>query len=144
MKWSAYDGQSIQFQQEKTEHDLPRIPVSPELKARLDAEVKSSIFIIVNEETSKPFKDSAFQHRFADIRLAAGLPFNLRFADFRRTAITDIVESGATDDEARAVSGHKDRNVLARYAPPSDAMAANAMTKRTDRRARLKKEAESA
>ena len=151
MKWSAYDGQAIQFQQEKTQHDLPRIPVSPELKARLDAElvkrsaaVKTSIFIIVNEETSKPYNDSAFQHRFADIRLAAGLPFNLRFADFRRTAITDIVESGATDDEARAVSGHKDRNVLARYAPPSDAMAANAMTKRTDRRARLKKEAESA
>jgi hypothetical protein len=77
-------------------------------------------------------------------RLDANLPTNLRFADFRRTAMTEIVESGATDDEARAVSRHLDRNVLARYAPPSDAMATNAMTKRTDRRARLKKGAESA
>ena len=64
------------------------------------------------------------------VRRAAGLPDHLKFVDFRRTALTEIVGQEATDDEARAVSGNLDRNVLSVYALASAEAAANAMRKR--------------
>lgn len=58
------------------------------------------------------------------------LPENLQLRDLRRTAITEIMESGASDAEGQAISMHRNRNELNTYAPSTLAMARSAMEKR--------------
>jgi integrase len=50
---------------------------------------------------------------------AAGVP-NALFHDLRRTAVTDMIEGGLDEQEARAISGHKTASVFQRYNIISD------------------------
>lgn len=146
LMWPNYDGQRIVgIKQKKTDTVLAPMPVSPELKLMLDETPKTSVYIIVYEETGRPYAESTFQHEFRKVARAAGLPDHLKLADFRRTAATEIAGDSATDDELRTITGHKDRNVVARYALPSASSADNAMRKRLQgRQERAKKAAASA
>ena len=74
-------------------------------------------------------------HEFARIRALAELPAELQFRDLRRTAATELGTAGATDDEIRAVTGHRSRNVVAVYVRPDDRMA-KAVQRKRDRNKR--------
>lgn len=73
---------------------------------------------------------SQYGRDFRIVRDSLKLPKDLQLRDLRRTAITEIMENGATDAEGQAVSGHINRQELNTYAPSTLTMARNAMKKR--------------
>jgi integrase len=103
------------------------VPALPELRALLDATPRRSTQIVVSEVTSRPYRESDFQHTFAEIRDAAALPKDLQFRDLRRTLATALGAAGCTDDQIRSVTGHKTRGVMAVYVRPDTTFADGAM-----------------
>jgi len=130
LTWSAWDGAAFTLTQAKT-GTVVRVPVSSELRQMLNASNRGDrVQIVISEATGRAYKQFHFAHVFADVRRAARLPDDLQFRDFRRTAATDLGGAGATDDEIRAVTGHKSRSVVAIYVRPDDRMAAAGQAKR--------------
>jgi integrase len=126
LAWSAYDGRTIRIRQAKTDQSVA-IPVLPELRALLETTPRVSTQMVVSENTGRPYQESDFQHRFAEIRDSAGLPADLQFRDLRRTLATALGAAGCTDDQIRAITGHQTREVVAVYVRPNDAFAKAAM-----------------
>lgn len=126
LAWTAYDGHAVALRQAKT-GQLVYVPALPELRALLDALSRSSTQIVVSEATKAPYQESAFQHLFADIRALAELPADLQFRDLRRTLATALGAAGCTDDQIRAVTGHKTRSVVAVYVRPDHTYAEGAI-----------------
>jgi integrase len=140
LAWSAYDGRTIKLRQQKTGRSMT-IPILPELKCLLDAAPRTAVQIVISERTERPYGESDFQHRFAKIRTAAGLPNDLQFRLFRHTLATALGSAGCTDDQIRAITGHLTRGVVARYVQPDQTFADGAMKrlKEAGRRAELKR-----
>ncbi len=132
LTWAAWDGQRITLRQSKTGQPVSIRPL-PELRAALDAArqdgQRTAPQMVVSEITGRPYQPSAFQHTAAKIRTEAGLPKELQMADLRRTAATNLGRAGCTDDEIRAVTGHKTRAVVAVYVRPDNRYADNALAK---------------
>jgi integrase len=133
LSWADWDGSSFPVTQGKTGARV-RVPLNPEAKAWVEKTPRTSTHVIVSEATSRPFSIFHFGHEFARIRKAAGLASDLQFRDLRRTALTEAGDSGATDDELRAMSGHTSREVLNTYVVPSAAQAGSAQRKRQQSR----------
>ena len=131
LAWSAYDGRTIKLRQRKTGRAMA-IPVLPELKRLLDTATRTAAEIVVSERTGRPYGESAFQHRFAEIRAAAGLSVDLQFRLLRHTLATALGAAGCTDDQIRAVTGHLTRGVVARYVQPDQTFADSAMKRLKD------------
>ncbi|GHU02037.1 hypothetical protein FACS1894186_5960 [Alphaproteobacteria bacterium] len=111
-----------------------RVPLaSVELRAAVEAVQTPTV--VTSERTGKPYPYPTFCALFKQIRERAGLPKELQFRDQRRTAMTELGDAGATDDEIRSVSGHKTREVVHRYVVSTDAQAENAVAKRVKRAA---------
>lgn len=132
LKWSDFDGAAFSLVQKKTAHSL-RVPVTTSMQAYLKEVSRDAVQVIVSEATGRLYQKFHFVHEFARIRELAGLPSDLQFRDLRRTAATELGASGATDDEIRAVTGHRSRGVVAVYVRPDDRMAAAAQKKRQER-----------
>lgn len=126
LAWSAYDGQGVSIRQAKTEARI-WVPALPELRRLLDATERTSPVMVVSEVTRRPYAESDFQHTFARIRDGAGLPASLQFRDLRRTLATALGAAGCTDDQIRAVTGHKTREVVGVYVLPDRTFAQGAM-----------------
>ena len=126
MAWTAYDGQTVRIRQAKTDQAVG-IPALPELRALLASTERRSTQMVVSENTGRPYRESDFQHAFAEIRHAAGLPDDLQFRDLRRTLATALGAAGCTDDQIRSITGHKTREVLQVYVRPDDTFAKGAM-----------------
>jgi len=127
LAWSAYDGRTIRLRQGKTDQPVA-IPVLPELRALLARTPKvGSTQMVVSETTKRPYQESAFQHLFAELRQKGGLPADLQFRDLRRTLATALGSAGCTDDQIRAITGHRTRAVVAVYVRPDDTYAEGAM-----------------
>lgn len=137
LAWTAYDGSHVTLRQAKT-GTLVRIPALPELAAALDSAPRTAVQIVISETTGRPYKSSHFEHTFSQVRAAAGLPADLKFFGLRHTAATNLGRAGCTDDEIRAVTGHRTRAVVARYVQPDSTMSGSAMAKL--RRARENKD----
>ena len=139
LPWSRYDGAKLEVRQNKTGAPVT-IPLKavPALKARIDATDRLAPQIIVRADGS-PWAARAkrFRRLVRRIADAAGLPNELRFMDLRRSGMTELADAGATDDELRAVSGHKTRNVVSMYVMPSGTQAGAALSKRARARKRL-------
>ena len=128
LPWSAYDGRAVRLSQAKTDQQV-WVPVLPEPRTLLDRTPRTSTQIVVSENTGRPYQESDFQHTFADIREAAGLSDDLQYRDLRRTLATALGAAGCTDDQIRAVTGHRTREVVAVYVRPDDTFAKGAMRK---------------
>ena len=137
LAWSSYDGQAIQIRQGKTDQAV-WIPCLPELRRLLDRTPRISTQMVVSENTGRPYQESDFQHTFVELRRAAGLPDDLQFRDLRRTLATALGAAGCTDDQFRAITGHKTREVVGVYVRPDRTFAEGAM-KRLQRAARERK-----
>jgi integrase len=128
MAWTAYDGKTIRIRQAKTDEAVG-IPVLPELRTLLDATERRSTQMVVSENTGRPYRESDFQHTFAEIREAAGLPTDLQYRDLRRTLATALGAAGCSEDQIRSITGHRTREVLKVYVRPDDSFAKGAMGK---------------
>jgi integrase len=127
---SRYDAAAGLFditQQKTTKRIL--IPATLELRAALDAAPTTSPVFVISEATGAPYRSSTFMHLFRHICRDAGLPDDRQFRDLRHTMATMLGEAGCTDEEIRAITGHADRAVVARYVRPNTAMARNAIAK---------------
>ena len=130
LTWTAYDGRAITLRQGKAEHlgnaEPMVIPLSPELRSRLDAErarqraeaearhLPVPAMICVTD-TLRPWRTDWFKHRFAQVRTALGLRQDLHFHGLRHTAASRLAEGGASDAEIQSVTGHRTRSQVERY-----------------------------
>ncbi len=140
IRWSRWDGATFLVRQAKT-GKLVRVAVAAALAAELNAIRPidgGDGFIILTEATGVPYGESYLAHEIAKVRTAAALPAELQLRDLRRTALTEIGEGGATDDEIRAVGGHAERGSVGIYVMPTEAMAESAQTKRQARKERAR------
>jgi integrase len=84
------------------------IPLSQETRDMLERMDRTSTYIIVNEETQRPYKDkNEFGRVFRKVRQRAGITRNITFQDMRTTALTALGNNGATNAEIVSFSGHK-------------------------------------
>ena len=132
LRWSRYNGQKVQVKQGKTSALVwaPLLPDLPELKAMLDETPRVSTIIVIDEKAKRPYTLYNLSKAFNEIRDAAGLPTEYQARDMRRAGMDETGDAGASDDELRSLSGHKDRNVVHVYVKPNRRKAADALAKR--------------
>jgi hypothetical protein len=132
LPWSRYNGREVQVKQGKTSALVwaPLLPDLPELKDMLDETPRVSTIIVIDEKTKQPYTIYNLSKAFNEVRDAAGLPTEYQARDMRRAGMDETGDAGATDDELRSLSGHKDRNVVHVYVKPNRRKAANALAKR--------------
>lgn len=132
MTWSSYRDGLFRFRQQKT-GTLIEMDASPALQARLAA-IQSNrapdAAIVQYEVTGAPFSERLYRKKAQWIRSLAGLPTDLKIGDLRRTGATELGEANCTEDQIRAVTGHKSRQVVSTYVKTSLRMATAAQTKR--------------
>lgn len=136
MRWGDIANGKIKFIRQKTgaELDIPLpVPLSERLEKVMPKNVAADEYIIKNETNGRPYTASVLQRHFRKIRLHANLPSELCLGDLRRTGATEMADSGCTNAEMKAVTGHKTLNVLALYARPTTTQAGNAINKRHKR-----------
>lgn len=129
LPWTAYDGDSVLLRQSKT-GALIKVPLSPETIALLEDAPRRAPLIVINENGDRAYTKETFGYHFRAARKAAGIPSDMQFRDFRRTAATELGQAGATDDEIRSVTGHRSREMVSVYVLPTGEMASNAQAKR--------------
>lgn len=119
-RWSSYDGQGIEFLQEKT-GSLVYIPV-PSLKEELDARRKAAKGLtIIAGRYGRPYTPQGFSTAWRGVMEKAGLHNRgLRFHGLRHTALTWMAERGATEFDLMSVSGHQDAAQVRRYTKRAD------------------------
>jgi integrase len=126
---SRYDAATGMFvTQQKTKRRIG-IPATLELRAALKEASATSPVFVISETTGVPYNSFTFMGLFRQICRAAGLPDERQFRDLRHTMATMLGEAGCTDEEIRAITGHADRAVVARYVRPNTTMARNAIAK---------------
>jgi integrase len=137
LPWTRYNGREVQVKQSKRGALVwaPLLPDLPELKALVDETPRLSPVIVVDERTGRPYTLYNLSKAFNEIRDAAHLPVEYQARDMRRAGMDETGDAGATDDELRSLSGHKDRNTVSVYVKPNRRKAANALAKRRAYRA---------
>lgn len=128
LSWSQWDGSGFWVKQSKTGERV-FAPVSPVLAAELNAMPKEGIYLVLTE-SKRPYARAHFSREFALVRALAQLTPDLQFRDLRRTAATELGRAGATDDEIRSVTGHRNRGTVAVYVRPDSTMSKAAQAKR--------------
>ena len=130
MTRAAFEGnRKIRVVQSKTDTEL-LLPVSDVLAEGLAKLPPDQHQLVINERTGREYEDYELSKAVAEIRDAAELPSYLWIMDLRRTCITELGETGASDDELVSVSGHKDRQMLNIYSLKSYKKALTAMKAR--------------
>jgi hypothetical protein len=98
-------------------------------------------YVIVCEETGLPYVDpegrsghsrrTAFSRLFGRFRVRAGVDRGKWFSDLRRTALSELGNSGSTETELNAIGGHAQGSQMSRvYVIPDKAASLAATQKR--------------
>lgn len=132
LKWSNYYDHGLHFTQEKTGKVMD-IWVPPDIQDDLALVERIGPYIVTREDTHQPFTQDDYQPIFRKIRKLALLPDFLQLRDARRSATTELEESGATDAEIMSVTGHDRRSTLNVYGVNSQKTSRNALNKRFSR-----------
>lgn len=115
MKRTSFIGNStLKVVQSKTNRQLflPTSPLMSEWVAKIPADQHQ---LVINEKNGKPYADHELSKAAAEVREAAKLPSHLLIMDLRRTCLTGVGLTGATDDQLVSISGHQDRAMLEVY-----------------------------
>lgn len=136
LRWNNLKDGVFTIRQQKT-GNVVRPPLSARLRKALKAVSRDSTHIVVCESTGRPWTKDYFKHEFTRIRRLAKIPDEdaPTFHDLRRTGLTDLGDTGSTDDELRSVGGLS-RDTASIYVQPTGTMAANAVAKRDAARAK--------
>lgn len=103
LTWSAYDGNHIRLQQEKTGKHVT-IRVSAELRLMLENLDRRAVTILTNSK-GQPWTSSGFQSSWRASSKRIGIE-GKRFHDLRGTFITKARRAGATIEQIVHASGH--------------------------------------
>ena len=146
LRWSDFDGESLQLTQSKTSARV-RVHCTAALLRMLTATPKSCAYILARADGRPWFtaaNDKALDKAWRGHMEAAGFysrPFpeltdaekrsHLHFNDLRGTAITLLAESGATVPQIVSITGHTMQSatrILERYLSMTPALSKAAMT----------------
>lgn len=140
LTWGDYKNGIFNFVQSKSRrHKKPlghslTLPTNPPLEERLSVLTrgKDTDYIVLNERTGRPHP-AGINKTVAEIRKAAGLPFELKVSDLRRTGATELGEASCSTDEIMATTGHRSRAIVEVYVIKTPTMAQSASDKRLKR-----------
>jgi integrase len=143
LTWDQYDGEGLSVNQIKERGGREIwVPLSEEtLDYMKQMTPVASTHIIVSEENGQPYLDESkeinrsrsriFSRLFRKFRARAGIEEQLTFQDLRRTALTEMGNSGATNAEIVSFSGHSmNSRVLDVYVKPDHTAAKRGAKKR--------------
>jgi integrase len=124
---------SLQFTQQKNRSRNPitlAVPVVAELKHIVDATPSDTPTFLVTD-LGRPFTANGFGNRFRKWCDEAGLPPQCSAHGLRKAAASRLAEAGATENEIRAVTGHRTSKEVVRYTQAANqkSMAKSAMDK---------------
>jgi integrase len=128
MNRTQYDGQILDFSRGKTDAEL-LIPVHRHLKTYLDSLPKET-FLYVTTPDGRPWDKRNFSKAWRALLDGLGLK-GLHLHGLRHTAAQELAESGASDREIMAVTGHKSAASVQVYTQRAEQRkrAANAIKK---------------
>lgn len=144
LQWPQFDGEGITFRQKKTGREL-WVALSPESLAMLSATPRTSTYVIVSEETSRPYTvPYVFSRMVTRYRKRAGIDRDLTFHDFRRTGASEVAEAGGSESEiGGGYTGHAPGSpALKVYVKPGRAVAKSAAAKRLAHQRSLREKSE--
>jgi integrase len=104
--------------QQKTGAEL-FLPVVPELERALKAYPAKGLTLI-GKESGKPLSRAALSHLMRAAIKDAGLPAKCVSHGLRKAAMRRLAESGKTEKQIAAVSGHKTLREIERYTAAAD------------------------
>jgi integrase len=110
-------GDSIAVRQQKTDTPL-LIPIHPHLAQALAAVPRSNLTFLVTERGA-PFTSAGFGNWFRDQCNAAGLP-QCSAHGLRKAAATRLANAGASNEQIKAITGHRSDSALAPYTRAAD------------------------
>lgn len=113
MKWNDYDGEGIKVKQGKTGTDL-WVPCTETLLAALKTAPRLGIYILTNAQ-GQPLTYSGASQRMTRTSKKAGTT-DYTMHGLRYSAASLLAEMGATDAQISAITGHKSRQMVAKYA----------------------------
>jgi integrase len=111
------DGDCIAVRQEKTDTPL-LIPIHPNLAAALAAAPQNNMTFLVTEHGA-PFTSAGFGNWFREQCDAAGLP-HCSAHGLRKAAATRLANAGCTNEQIKAITGHRSNSSLAPYIKQAD------------------------
>lgn len=95
------------------------VPLLPETRAAIDALPTAPIRHLITTAFGKPFTDKGISNKMRQWCDEAGLP-QCSLHGIRKATSRQLAESGATDAQGRAVTGHKKDSTFAYYARMAD------------------------
>lgn len=117
MTWSDFDGEGISLSQNKTGTKL-WIPCTDELKEMLQKAKRNGIFILTSEKGQPLTYSGASQRMTRTSNLAGTRAYTMH--GLRYSAASKLAELGATDAQIAAITGHKARQMVAKYSSGAD------------------------
>jgi integrase len=117
MGWQHVTGDSITVRQEKTDTPLV-IPIHPELAWALAAVPRTNLTFLVTERGA-PFTSAGFGNWFREQCDAAVLP-QCSAHGLRKAAATRLANAGCSNEQIKALTGHRSDSALAPYTRAAD------------------------
>ncbi len=111
------DGNSIAVRQQKTDMPL-MLPIHPQLATALAAVPRTNMTFLVTEYGA-PFTAAGFGNWFRDQCNAAGLP-QCSAHGLRKAAATRLANDGCSNEQIKAMTGHRSNSALAPYTKAAD------------------------
>lgn len=116
MRWDHIRDGGIEVRQSKTTTRL-WIPFTPRLAAYLDRLPRRALTIAASPD-GRPLTYNAAAHAVMQIRKAISAE-DYTIHGWRYTAAAELAAAGCTDDEIQAITGHKARAMVVKYAGPA-------------------------
>ncbi len=104
MGWQHVTGDAIAVRQEKTDSPLV-IPLHPEVALALASVPRTNLTFLMTEQGT-PFTSAGFGNWFRDQCNAAGLP-QCSAHGLRKAAATRLANAGCTNEQIKAITGHR-------------------------------------
>jgi integrase len=117
MGWQHVTGDSITVRQEKTDTPLV-IPIHPELAWALAVVPRTNLTFLVTERGA-PFTSAGFGNWFREQCDAAVLP-QCSAHGLRKAAATRLANAGCSNEQIKALTGHRSDSALAPYTRAAD------------------------
>jgi integrase len=117
MGWQHVEGTKIKVRQQKTDARLS-IPMHPTLRSVMAATPRENMTFLVTS-FGKPFTPAGFGNWFRDRCNEAGLP-HCSAHGLRKAAARRLAEAGCSNQQIKAITGHKTDKEVARYTAAAD------------------------
>ena len=114
LRWGQVRAEGIAFRQSKTGRDL-LIPYTDRLRAALAATPRRGLYVLLSKRGG-PLSYRAAADRMGKLRAAVGAGPEHDIHALRYTAAHELATLGCTDEEIEAITGHRSRAMVARYA----------------------------